>query len=759
MKSRVLRLAAIVSKCHPLRGGAQTTIWTLLENLAVEYRAECLLLTPHPVPCGETVGAVGLRTYRDAEQLKDTVRSFRPDALLGALEEIPDAARVARLFGAPLLLYLNSFELYDPTEEEKKAWGVSLSRTYLPAVVAGRMLRQADLVLANSRFMRDLFAAKYGVEPEILYPTFHPNQLGDTGKKPTGDAITGVCGYRYKGLDIFLELARRLPNHPFQLVGEIDSGFEAACAELPNVSRMGWVSPRDFLSRAKVVVVPSRWPEPFGRIAVEAMANGIPVLVSATGGLPEIAGDSAFVVDAFRNPDAWHERLEGLLASEEAYRDASIRGRALTAPFLQARSGRELWKAVDRARPRSPAYERRNIIVRGESARHTAFSAINARWRQLLSQAPRNRVLGGQGGQEADDGMSDVTIHHDYSARFSDVCPPDTGYFIAVRTWDFGPYPPAWTEKINTQCDQLWVYSEWVARQAVESGISREKVRIVPVGVDEAVLRPEGRRLRLPTDKNFRFLFVGATVHRKGADILLDAYREAFRSDDDVCLVIKDHSQDVFYQGISFRDRVRDIQLDPAAPEVLYLDEYLTADDLAALYRTCDMGVFPYRAEGFCMPILEAMACGLPSIAPNFGACLDYCSDATSLLMPVRRISLPVPTRFAINTLGFEEEIDAVDFCEVERGTLTAFLRRARELSAPERRGMGRAGVREAHGRFTWSDVQRRMEAALDDLDRLSEPARFRAGRRNEENAGRAFAAASELYADLIRQRVRGKSK
>jgi glycosyltransferase involved in cell wall biosynthesis len=54
---------------------------------------------------------------------------------------------------------------------------------------------------------------------------------------------------------------------------------------------------RDFYSKSRVMLVPSLWSETFGRVAAEAMLNGIPVLASARGGLPETLADAGFVFD------------------------------------------------------------------------------------------------------------------------------------------------------------------------------------------------------------------------------------------------------------------------------------------------------------------------------------------------------------------------------------------------------------------------------------------------------------------------------
>jgi glycosyltransferase involved in cell wall biosynthesis len=53
------------------------------------------------------------------------------------------------------------------------------------------------------------------------------------------------------------------------------------------------------MTKAAIVIVPSRWNEPFGIAALEAIACGAPLIVSPRGGLPEVAGDTA----VYANPD------------------------------------------------------------------------------------------------------------------------------------------------------------------------------------------------------------------------------------------------------------------------------------------------------------------------------------------------------------------------------------------------------------------------------------------------------------------------
>ena len=355
------------------------------------------------------------------------------------------------------------------------------------------------------------------------------------------------------------------------------------------------------------------------------------------------------------------------------------------------------------------------VVIRGGTQKRSAYARVNDAWRRgLANKGYRVITSDSKAVEPGIDG--DFTIHHDYEEPFLQARPQKRGKFIAVRTWDFGPYPRAWAAKVNAEFDQLWVYTRWIRQQAIAGGVEAGRVRVVPLGVDPAVFRAEGPRYPLENPAGLTFLFVGATVYRKGIDILLDAYVRAFSSEDDVLLVIKDHSGDVFYRDISYRDRIKELCRRPGAPAITLIDRYLSEDDLAALYRTCDVAVFPYRAEGFAIPIPQAMACGTPIVAPRFGACLDYVEPECSFLVSARRITLPVGKELAINTLGFEESVEEVDFCEVPVEVLSKQLSDIYSSNYRTRDDWVRRLERRVHEQLSWDAVVDQIIACLHEL-------------------------------------------
>jgi glycosyltransferase involved in cell wall biosynthesis len=69
---------------------------------------------------------------------------------------------------------------------------------------------------------------------------------------------------------------------------------------------------RPVYARATVVIVPSRWAEAWGRVVTEAQLNGIPVIASGVGGLPESVGSGGIVVDPASSVETWASEIERL---------------------------------------------------------------------------------------------------------------------------------------------------------------------------------------------------------------------------------------------------------------------------------------------------------------------------------------------------------------------------------------------------------------------------------------------------------------
>jgi glycosyltransferase involved in cell wall biosynthesis/FMN phosphatase YigB (HAD superfamily)/tetratricopeptide (TPR) repeat protein len=223
-----------------------------------------------------------------------------------------------------------------------------------------------------------------------------------------------------------------------------------------------------------------------------------------------------------------------------------------------------------------------------------------------------------------------VTVRHAWPPDWKR---PQNGKLAVIQPWEFGALPEAWVRQ-SRDVDEFWVPSNYVRDCYVASGVPAGKVFVVPNGVDAEKFHPQAAPMQLATQKKFKFLFVGGTIARKGPDLLLKACLQNFTAADDVCLVIKDFGGKSVYAGQTFESQIRAAQSQPDAPEILFLNQELPPDALPGLYAACNCLVLPYRGEGFGLPVVEAMACGLPVIVTAGGATDDFVRDEFAWRIP-----------------------------------------------------------------------------------------------------------------------------
>jgi len=250
------------------------------------------------------------------------------------------------------------------------------------------------------------------------------------------------------------------------------------------------------------------------------------------------------------------------------------------------------------------------------------------------AQVPLNSALRDRLGASLS-APADIHIFHKWPPVLN---APDDGYWVWMQPWEYGAIPSSWLSTLVDHVDEVWVPSNYVRRGFIDCGVSEKRVFVVPNGV-APVFFGQHSQYSLKTNKRFKFLFVGGTIDRKGFDLLLGAYGRTFRQSDDVCLVVKDMGVGTFYKGQTGEQLIAQFRSQPGAPEIEYLSQELTPEELAGLYAVCDCLVHPYRAEGFGMPIAEALACGRPVIVTAYGAALDFCNDDRAYLVPARAVA------------------------------------------------------------------------------------------------------------------------
>jgi len=315
-------------------------------------------------------------------------------------------------------------------------------------------------------------------------------------------------------------------------------------------------------------------------------------------------------------------------------------------------------------------------------------------------RVPLDACLAAGMGKLPGGGTAQVHVRHQWPPRLE---PPPQGRWVLMQPWEYGSLPKAWLAMLR-RVDEVWAYSRSVRDCYLEAGVPPERVHVVPLGVEPEVFRPGLEPLALPPGPGIRFLFVGGRIFRKGIDLLLAAFARAFQPADNVGLVIKDMGSKSFYRGQTAEDGVAGLRERGYAVE--YIDRNLSETELARLYAACDWLVHPFRGEGFALPDVGAMACGLPVIVTGAGPALDYATDETAYLIPARR------GQFAECRVGDLETIGRPRLHEPDLDALVELLRRVASDRAGAR-AKGIAASEHIRSRFTWAHTAEAVERPL----------------------------------------------
>ncbi len=217
-------------------------------------------------------------TNRYRELFDALLDDFDPDLLIAAEGQpaIRLALAAARKRGVTTVFNLRTDGYYDPSHFES-----------------------VDHVLTCSRFLTELYRQKIGLTSTAIEPPIPWSEV--LAPKELRRFVTFVHPAPHKGLFPFARLADMLgskrPDIPILVIqsgcsaGALNTFPDIDFSQYPHIVAAPAVDyPADYFALTRLLLVPSVWVEGFGRVAAEAMINGVPPLVSDRGALSEVVG-------------------------------------------------------------------------------------------------------------------------------------------------------------------------------------------------------------------------------------------------------------------------------------------------------------------------------------------------------------------------------------------------------------------------------------------------------------------------------------
>ena len=146
-----------------------------------------------------------------------------------------------------------------------------------------------------------------------------------------------------------------------------------------------------------------------------------------------------------------------------------------------------------------------------------------------------------------------------------------------------------------------------ISKNRIKNFGIKKPIFVLPHGIDPKVFKYTPR---IKGDK-FKFLYVGECSDRKGIFHTLNAFIDLFGNSDSVELHIKSNDAMLFYNSKEVKDIIKDYT------NIFWHISDEGHDRVIELYKECHAYVYPSRGDSFGMTLLEAIACGLPTIATS----------------------------------------------------------------------------------------------------------------------------------------------
>lgn len=323
----------------PSHGGAEISMYSLLKNLKEKLNWEVLSVTDErysKTKINNNFNKVPIRTVSHSNRLNEIdkiITEYKPDVIITQLMWSDVALELAKKHSVPSIMRVCKVPLE-----------LDLSKNSNISPTA---------IISTSKAVKNYVKENWDRNSEIIKPLVEVGDyiINDKNFEPIKNNLVFMFNpLKRKGGLVFKEISSRLPECQFgtvfgwsslkesknskdfsleyikRITESEGSKFDGSLPDYIDFSDCNNIKifePKDdskkLYEKIKILLIPSQWEEAFGRVAIEAMANGIPIIASDIAGLKDAVGYGGILLEK-EDIKSWVEEIKKLNEDDEYYK-------------------------------------------------------------------------------------------------------------------------------------------------------------------------------------------------------------------------------------------------------------------------------------------------------------------------------------------------------------------------------------------------------------------------------------------------------
>ena len=334
----------------------------------------------------------------------------------------------------------------------------------------------------------------------------------------------------------------------------------------------------------------------------------------------------------------------------------------------------------------------KNLRINATFNERTGYGIHGSRFFSALNKLHEEKKDGTESGEVY------ISLLDTVTASQINEFPPQPS--ILYNVWESSLQPDEFIHKLKNY-SQLWVASEAQKAWSIEQGVPEEFIRVVPEGVDPDIYHPVEWTKEPET---FNFIHVGQFQHRKSTKEICECFLRAFPEKEypNVRLYL---SVDTLFPSDTYNSTEERMVAYGFTDPRFIIVHFEERQDYIKRLQTSHVFVSCSRSEGFYLPGIESMACGIPTILSNYGGSTEYGEDA--LLVNVPELRKPEGIYGNWTVPGFWGEPDYNHLVEVMKDAYNNYeIHKAKALKTSDK-------IRD---KFSWDAAAKKAYDVLEEL-------------------------------------------